>query len=63
MNLYIDDLERILAIARTHEGMNRKFGITPLCTMNAFDTNGNKLGAIEQDPHGKTIFKMNEIKR
>jgi hypothetical protein len=63
MNLYIDDLERILALSRTHETLNRKFGITPLCTMTALDTNGNRLGTIEQDPHGKTVFVLADFKK
>jgi hypothetical protein len=61
MNLYIDDLERVIASAKLHESVNRKFGITPLCTMNVMDTNGNLLGAVEADQQGKTCFKMNSV--
>lgn len=61
MNLYIDDLERILAVSKVHESINRKFGMNQLCNMNAIDSNGNNLGVIESDQQGKTCFKINTI--
>lgn len=61
MNLYIEDLERIITIARVHESINRKFGKNPLCTMNAIDIHGNILGVLECDQFGKSYFKINPV--
>ena len=61
MNLYLEDLERIIATAKVHESLNRRFGKTPLCTMNAIDTNGNILGVLQSDEFGKTHFKINTV--
>jgi hypothetical protein len=61
MNLYLEDIERVLATAKVHESLNRRFGKTPLCSMNAFDSNGNILGVIQSDEFGKTHFKLNGV--
>jgi len=55
-NFYIEDLERILSVAKLHRSINEKLGQAPLCSMNVIDSKGQPLGTVHTDSTGNTCF-------
>ena len=53
---YIEDLERIVSVAKLHRSINEKLGINPLCSMNVIDSKGQPLGTVHSDTNGNTCF-------